>query len=193
MILDAGGVSSFSGLQAALKAGERDRFLYYVFDLLHLDGRDLTGVPLDRAQGRIGTPASARRNRARSDTATHFEGSRPADAAVTPAGWGSKESSPSARTRPTAPAGRRRSSRPSARTPRNSWSAAIRALERSAAGGRCPGRGLLRSGPLHLCRPHRHRLHARPWRGICGSGCIRWRSTSRRSIKFPARKPAGAT
>jgi bifunctional non-homologous end joining protein LigD len=40
------GVSSFSGLQAALKAGERDAFIYYVFDLLHLDGRDLAGLPL---------------------------------------------------------------------------------------------------------------------------------------------------
>ncbi|MEA2967399.1 MAG: bifunctional non-ous end joining protein LigD [Alphaproteobacteria bacterium] len=46
VIEDAGGVSVFSGLQAALKAGERERFLYYVFDLLHLDGRDLTGLPL---------------------------------------------------------------------------------------------------------------------------------------------------
>jgi bifunctional non-homologous end joining protein LigD len=41
-----GGISSFSGLQAALKAGERERFVYYVFDLLHLDGRDLTRLPL---------------------------------------------------------------------------------------------------------------------------------------------------
>jgi bifunctional non-homologous end joining protein LigD len=40
------GISSFSGLQAALKSGERKRFAYYVFDLLHLDGRDLTGQPL---------------------------------------------------------------------------------------------------------------------------------------------------
>ena len=40
------GVPSFSGLQAALKAGDRDRFIYYVFDLLHRDGRDLTGLPL---------------------------------------------------------------------------------------------------------------------------------------------------
>jgi bifunctional non-homologous end joining protein LigD len=40
------GVSTFSGLQAALKAGDRDRFVYYVFDLLHLDGRDLTKLPL---------------------------------------------------------------------------------------------------------------------------------------------------
>ena len=46
VIEDAGGVSSFSGLQAALKAGERKRFVYYVFDLLHLDGRDLTELPL---------------------------------------------------------------------------------------------------------------------------------------------------
>ena len=46
VIEDANGISSFSGLQAALKAGERERFVYYVFDLLHLDGRDLAGEPL---------------------------------------------------------------------------------------------------------------------------------------------------
>ena len=33
-------------LQDALKDGERDRFVYYVFDLLHLDGRDLREQPL---------------------------------------------------------------------------------------------------------------------------------------------------
>jgi bifunctional non-homologous end joining protein LigD len=46
VIEDANGVSTFSGLQAALKAGERERFVYYVFDLLHRDGRDLTSLPL---------------------------------------------------------------------------------------------------------------------------------------------------
>ena len=40
------GVSSFSALQADLKAGRRDRFVYYVFDLLHLDGADLRPLPL---------------------------------------------------------------------------------------------------------------------------------------------------
>jgi bifunctional non-homologous end joining protein LigD len=40
------GVSSFSALQAALKAGWSDSFVYYVFDLLHLDGADLTPLPL---------------------------------------------------------------------------------------------------------------------------------------------------
>src|SRR4051812_42727434 len=46
IIADAQGVSSFSGLQAALKAGEQKAFIYYVFDLLHIDGRDLSGLPL---------------------------------------------------------------------------------------------------------------------------------------------------
>jgi bifunctional non-homologous end joining protein LigD len=46
VIEDENGISSFSGLQAALKAGERERFVYYVFDLLHRDGRDLAGEPL---------------------------------------------------------------------------------------------------------------------------------------------------
>jgi bifunctional non-homologous end joining protein LigD len=46
VIADEHGVSSFSGLQAALKAGEQKAFIYYVFDLLHLDGRDLTELPL---------------------------------------------------------------------------------------------------------------------------------------------------
>ena len=46
MVEDERGVASFSGLQAALKAGEANSFIYYVFDLLHLDGRDLTALPL---------------------------------------------------------------------------------------------------------------------------------------------------
>ena len=40
------GLSDFSMLQAALKDGERERFVYYVFDLLHLDGEDLSRLPL---------------------------------------------------------------------------------------------------------------------------------------------------
>lgn len=40
------GASDFSALQADLSEGRTDRFVYYVFDLLHLDGHDLTGAPL---------------------------------------------------------------------------------------------------------------------------------------------------
>ena len=41
-----GGASAFSALQADLSAGRTDRFVYYAFDLLHLDGYDLRAVPL---------------------------------------------------------------------------------------------------------------------------------------------------
>ena len=40
------GVSSFSQLQQDLSEGRSERVVYMAFDLLHLDGRDLTGAPL---------------------------------------------------------------------------------------------------------------------------------------------------
>jgi bifunctional non-homologous end joining protein LigD len=47
VVVDVAGRSSdFSALQADLAEGRTDRMLYYVFDLLHLDGRDLTPLPL---------------------------------------------------------------------------------------------------------------------------------------------------
>jgi bifunctional non-homologous end joining protein LigD len=46
VVEDENSVSSFAALQAALKASDRERFVYYVFDLLHLDGRNLASLPL---------------------------------------------------------------------------------------------------------------------------------------------------
>lgn len=47
VVVEAGDRSSdFSALQADLASGRTDRMTYYLFDLLHLDGRDLTGLPL---------------------------------------------------------------------------------------------------------------------------------------------------
>jgi bifunctional non-homologous end joining protein LigD len=46
VVEDDKGISSFSLLQSDLKDGRDDRLVYYVFDLLHLDCRDLTGEPL---------------------------------------------------------------------------------------------------------------------------------------------------
>jgi len=40
------GISNFGMLQNDLKEGRGDRFIYWVFDLLYLDGRDLTKAPL---------------------------------------------------------------------------------------------------------------------------------------------------
>ena len=60
---DANGVSDFSALQDDLKSGRHDRLVYYVFDLLHLDGYDLTGAPLvdrKRALQRAARPSCRR-------------------------------------------------------------------------------------------------------------------------------------
>ena len=47
LVVETGaGASDFSALQADLSAGRSDRFVFYVFDLLHLDGWDLTGAAL---------------------------------------------------------------------------------------------------------------------------------------------------
>lgn len=42
------GASDFSALQADLSEGRSNRFVFYAFDLLHLDGYDLVHVPLVR-------------------------------------------------------------------------------------------------------------------------------------------------
>jgi bifunctional non-homologous end joining protein LigD len=46
VVEDANGVSSFAMLQSDLKDRRGDRLVYWVFDLLYLDGRDLTREPL---------------------------------------------------------------------------------------------------------------------------------------------------
>ncbi|GLS46821.1 DNA ligase D [Methylobacterium brachythecii] len=46
VIETASGVSSFSALQNALMTGEIDSAIFYAFDLLYLDGRDLRDLPL---------------------------------------------------------------------------------------------------------------------------------------------------
>jgi len=46
VVEDENGHSNFSLLQATLSEGSRDRFVYYVFDLLHRDGRDLREKPV---------------------------------------------------------------------------------------------------------------------------------------------------
>ncbi len=47
VVLDAGGKSSFQALQSALgESGHSENILAYVFDLLCLDGKDLTPLPL---------------------------------------------------------------------------------------------------------------------------------------------------
>ncbi len=54
--LDSGGRSSFQLLQAANLPGEtRPPIFYYAFDLLQLNGKDLTGLPLTERKGLLQT------------------------------------------------------------------------------------------------------------------------------------------
>lgn len=47
LVVESGsGASDFSALQADLSAGRSDRFAFYAFDLLYLDGYDLRALPL---------------------------------------------------------------------------------------------------------------------------------------------------
>ena len=54
IVQDESGHGSFSGLQSDLKAGRQDRMVYFAFDLLHLDGFDLRGCPLNERKRLLG-------------------------------------------------------------------------------------------------------------------------------------------
>jgi bifunctional non-homologous end joining protein LigD len=71
VVEDEKGASSFAGLQAALKAGDRERFVYCVFDLLHLDGRDLAGLPLIERKAELERLVGTGRERIK--YSAHFE------------------------------------------------------------------------------------------------------------------------
>lgn len=55
VVEDAAGVSSFSALQADLKAGRSDRIVFHAFDLLYLDGRDTRALPLRERKAALKT------------------------------------------------------------------------------------------------------------------------------------------
>ncbi|MGH6769755.1 MAG: DNA ligase D [Xanthobacteraceae bacterium] len=78
VVEDGRGASNFSMLQAALKDGERERFIYYVFDLFHLDGKDLAARPLIERKAML---AELLNSGERSDAirySEHFEDDGPA-------------------------------------------------------------------------------------------------------------------
>lgn len=53
VFLDENGRSDFQKLQGALKAGKVRELIYYVFDLLFLEGKDLTSIPLIARKDRL--------------------------------------------------------------------------------------------------------------------------------------------
>jgi len=71
------GVSSFSMLQTDLKDGRGDRFVYWVFDLLHLDGRDLTDEPLIERKAALRRLLRGKSRAGPIRYAQHFDGDGP--------------------------------------------------------------------------------------------------------------------
>ncbi|MGL4287580.1 MAG: DNA ligase D, partial [Phreatobacter sp.] len=53
VVMNDAGLSSFAALQRALSEGQDDGFVYFAFDLLHLDGRDLRPDPLVARKERL--------------------------------------------------------------------------------------------------------------------------------------------
>ena len=93
------GTPDFGALQEDLSEGRSDRFRYYLFDLLHLDGIDLTRASLlDRKA------ALARLVAGHDDGVLKLQRALQPSAATScsgmPAVWASKASSPSSRTAP---------------------------------------------------------------------------------------------
>jgi bifunctional non-homologous end joining protein LigD len=47
------GITSFSMIQAASDAGNAAGLVYFIFDLLHLDGEDIAALPLIERKARL--------------------------------------------------------------------------------------------------------------------------------------------
>ncbi len=73
VVEDGRGISSFSLLQTDLKEGRGDRLAYYAFDLLHLDGRDLTARPLIERKAALERLLKAAGKNGRIHYAGHFD------------------------------------------------------------------------------------------------------------------------
>ncbi len=133
VVEDDKGASNFSLLQSDLKDGRSDRFVYRAFDLLYLDGRDLTKEPLVARKAAL---EKLLKGNSRTDASVTSSISTKTGllSSNMPARCISKASCRNCATHLIVPADRTVSSRSSATTSRNSWSRA------SVLRLRCPKR-----------------------------------------------------
>lgn len=75
VVLDAKGISRFALLQEALAGGAGSRLHFYAFDLLHLDGWDLTKAPLVRRKALLAQLLSGLGANSAIQFSDHVEGS----------------------------------------------------------------------------------------------------------------------
>ena len=114
----ADGITSFSMIQLASDAGNAAGLVFFLFDLLYLDGEDLSTRPLIERKERLAGLLS-RRDRRCTTAITRSGWARPFTKRPVPSG--SKASSRNAPMRPMRPAIAGCGSRSNASTARNSW------------------------------------------------------------------------
>jgi DNA ligase D len=78
VVLDAKGVSRFAELQAALSRGAGRELVFFAFDLLHLNGWDVTEAPLLRRKALLAGLLAGGTPRAAIHLSDHVEGGGPA-------------------------------------------------------------------------------------------------------------------
>jgi bifunctional non-homologous end joining protein LigD len=73
--LDEAGSPSFAGLQAALAEEDTGDLIFFVFDLLHAEGEDLTDLPLSERKNRLKTllPSASQKGGERIRYVEHFQ------------------------------------------------------------------------------------------------------------------------
>jgi bifunctional non-homologous end joining protein LigD len=77
VVEDDNGISSFSLLQSDLRDGRGDRFVYWAFDLLFLDGRDLRSEPLLQRKAELRRLCNGNSRTGPLRYAEHFDGDGP--------------------------------------------------------------------------------------------------------------------
>ena len=78
VVLDAAGVSHFKDLQKALSEGAGNRLVFYAFDLVHLNGWDVSAAPLERRKGLLRQLLAGEGARSAIQFSDHVEGGGPA-------------------------------------------------------------------------------------------------------------------
>ena len=147
------GTPDFAGLQADLSEGRSDRFHYYLFDLLYLDGVDLTGASLlDRKKALSRAPFRSRRRRTEIQRPLQRAWGYDARACLPPGPRGHRLQ---AQERPLSLRPLQGMAQDEVRRGKRVRHHRLRALDHAAARDRIAGAGLLSQGQARVRRPRR--------------------------------------
>ena len=155
------GLSSFSLLQQDLKAGRHDRMVFYVFDLMHLDGRDLKPLALSARKAALARLVAKSRAGPALEPIAHRAGRRAAQTCLQD---GARRHRLQARRCALSFRPRPRLDQDKMLRPAGAGGRGFRALHRRCPRHRRAGARLLRGRQAALCWANRHWISATPAR-----------------------------